>query len=134
MRIDANAVRPAAGPEPARPREAAARPPGANGGGAEAPAPGKVLPAGAGETAGPAGDAPAAEDAVRRIQSYVQSVRRELRFSVDDATGRMVIKVLDPETDEVIRQIPPEEIIAIARALSESPERVAGGLLFRARA
>jgi flagellar protein FlaG len=39
------------------------------------------------------------------------------RFWTDRETGKTVISVLDSETREVIRQIPPEEILAIARAI-----------------
>jgi flagellar protein FlaG len=38
-----------------------------------------------------------------------------LKFAVDGDTGAMVVKVVDTETDQVIRQIPSEEMLAIAR-------------------
>jgi len=38
-----------------------------------------------------------------------QSIGRDLRFEVDMESGRSVIQVLDRETGEVIRQIPPEK-------------------------
>ncbi|MDH3532691.1 MAG: flagellar protein FlaG [Gammaproteobacteria bacterium] len=38
-----------------------------------------------------------------------QSIGRELRFEVDMNSGRSVIQVLDRDTGEVIRQIPPEK-------------------------
>ena len=59
------------------------------------------------------------EKAVSEINDYVQTLNRSLQFSVDDDSGRTVIKVIDPQSDEVIRQIPPEEILAIARVLQE---------------
>jgi flagellar protein FlaG len=37
-----------------------------------------------------------------------QSIGRDLRFQVDIESGRSVIQVLDRETGEIIRQIPPE--------------------------
>ena len=36
------------------------------------------------------------------------SIGRDLRFEVDVASGKSVIQVLDRETGEIIRQIPPE--------------------------
>ncbi len=90
---------------------------------------GKALPP---EAAARGGDGP--REALRRIEAYVQGVRRELRFSVDETTGRTVIRVLDAETEEVIRQIPPEELMAVARSLAEGREAGIEGLLFRARA
>lgn len=58
-------------------------------------------------------------DAVRNLNDFVQNSRRELNFSVDDQTGRTVVKVIDHETKEVIRQIPAEEVLAVARRAAE---------------
>jgi flagellar protein FlaG len=54
---------------------------------------------------------------VESLNDYMQSVRRDLRFSVDDFSGRTVITVLDSESQEVIRQIPPESVQALAEYL-----------------
>lgn len=40
-----------------------------------------------------------------------------LEFSMDDQTGKTIIKVVDTATNELIRQIPSEEMLEIARAL-----------------
>lgn len=71
----------------------------------------------------------AVDDAVSRINDFVQVVQRDLQFSVDDATGRTVVKVIDSETDQVVRQIPADEILAIAENLQELQ-----GVLFRGEA
>ena len=55
--------------------------------------------------------------AVDNLNQYVQTIRRELQFSVDENSGRTVIKVLDAETKEVIRQIPAEEVISLSKTL-----------------
>lgn len=44
---------------------------------------------------------------------------RDLLFSIDNDTGKTVVKVVDSVTDKVIRQIPSEELIAIAKALDK---------------
>lgn len=54
---------------------------------------------------------------VESLNDYLQSVRRDLRFSMDDATGRTVITVLHADSQEVIRQIPPESVQALAAYL-----------------
>lgn len=59
------------------------------------------------------------EEAVSRINEYVQNQQRTIRFSVDEQSGRDVVTVLDQKTEEVIRQIPREEILVVARRLSE---------------
>jgi flagellar protein FlaG len=67
-----------------------------------------------------------------QLNDYVQSVQRALEFSVDEQTGATVITVLDAETHEVIRQIPPQEVLAVARELSTRDTGVGGaGLLVR---
>jgi uncharacterized FlaG/YvyC family protein len=65
-------------------------------------------------------DPQALESAVKDLEMNVQNLQRSLQFSVDEVSGRTIIKVLDKETDEVIRQIPPAEIIAIARRIEDA--------------
>jgi flagellar protein FlaG len=67
--------------------------------------------------------------AVQKLNDYAQSMRRELNFSVDDDTGRTIVKVLDAETHEVIRQIPPEEVLTLAQHLATASEE-RGNLLY----
>jgi flagellar protein FlaG len=55
--------------------------------------------------------------AVRRLNQLMAERQRDLSFHVDDASGRTVITVLDATTSEVVRQIPSEEVLALARAL-----------------
>jgi flagellar protein FlaG len=58
-------------------------------------------------------------DAVKNLNDFVQNTQRELNFSIDEQTGRTVVKVIDPATQEVIRQIPAEEVLAVARRVAE---------------
>lgn len=75
------------------------------------------------QIAPPAGNTPgqAAElqNAVSNLNDYVQSLRREIQFSIDEGSGQTVVKVTDPGTGEMIRQIPSEEVLAIARSLEQ---------------
>jgi len=64
------------------------------------------------------------ERAIERIAELARSSRRGLRFAVDEGSGRTVITVINAATNEVVRQIPEEEVLAIARAL-----RAQGGTL-----
>jgi len=57
---------------------------------------------------------------VQDLNDYVQNTRRQLRFDVDEKTGYTVVQVLDSETKETIRQIPAEEIMALARQIAEA--------------
>jgi flagellar protein FlaG len=62
------------------------------------------------------------QETVREMNVKVQNLRRNLQFSIDDISGRSVVKVIDAETDEVIRQIPSEEILNLAHRLTELNE------------
>ena len=55
----------------------------------------------------------------------------ELTFELDDASGRMVARLIDTKTKEVLRQLPSRETLAIARALAEDRSR---GVLLRTNA
>jgi flagellar protein FlaG len=66
----------------------------------------------------------AIDEAVSHLKEYVQSMQRDMDFSVDDKTGRFVVKVIDSQTKEVIRQIPSEEILAISRHLADALEEM----------
>lgn len=65
------------------------------------------------------------EVAVEAVQKAVEPVARNLQFLIDKETGKTIISVVDAVTLEVIRQIPGEEILAIARAI----DRMQGLLL-----
>lgn len=69
------------------------------------------------------------EAAVATIQDYVQSVRRDINFSLEEGSGRVVVKVTDAGSGDVIRQIPSEEALQLAENLSE-----VRSLLFKAEA
>lgn len=69
------------------------------------------------------------EEAVATIQEFVQSVRRSINFAVEDGSGRVVVKVTDAGSGDVIRQIPSEEALKLAENLSE-----VRSLLFKAEA
>lgn len=61
----------------------------------------------------------AVENAITKINEYVQNTQRSIQFEVDELTGKDIVKVLDKETDEVIRQMPLEEVMSFARNLAE---------------
>lgn len=71
-------------------------------GGNAAPGPGKDVPAQA--VKGPDLEAIAA-----KLNVASQAIGRDLRFKVDMDSGQSVIQVLDRETGEIIREIPPEK-------------------------
>ena len=81
------------------------------------------------EKAGPISDAPqpplrvqqpdrdTVEAAATSVREVVQPINSNLEFSVNGDTGQLVVKIIDRSTKEVIRQMPSEEMLALAKAL-----------------
>ncbi len=59
------------------------------------------------------------DKAVQQINKNEQMVQREMKFSIDEGSGRTVIKIMDLTTNKVIRQIPNEEVLMFARRLND---------------
>lgn len=57
------------------------------------------------------------QNAVDSINKAMKQVNANVEFSIDEDTRKTIIKVVESETGEVIRQFPSEEILAIARAI-----------------
>ncbi|KAF0863594.1 flagellar protein FlaG [Pseudomonas sp. LD120] len=66
--------------------------------------------------------------AVQEIEKFVQSVKRNLEFSIDEPSGQVVVKVIASDSGEVVRQIPNEEVLRLANSLND-----ASSLLFSAK-
>ncbi len=69
------------------------------------------------------------EEALTTVNQHQQVVQQSLQFEVDADLGRTVVKLVDSKTGEVVRQIPSEELVAIAKKLKGSGKPPAG-LLF----
>jgi len=67
-------------------------------------------------------------DTVNRLNQAVQSIERDLQFKVDESSGDTIITVLDTKTEEVIRQIPTEEVLAVRENIETLK-----GILFSAK-
>jgi flagellar protein FlaG len=67
--------------------------------------------------------------AIAAIRETLRPVSNSLEFSVDHGSGKTIVRVVDLENGQLIRQIPTEEIVEIARVLEQLE-----GLLFRQRA
>lgn len=59
------------------------------------------------------------KQAVTSLNDYVQNIERDLEFSLDDDSGKMVVTVIDKETSEVVRQIPDEVALRLAQDLQQ---------------
>lgn len=62
-----------------------------------------------------------------QVQKAVESLKQlveakapnSLAFSIDESTGKTIVRITDAATGEMIRQIPSEEMLAIARSLDK---------------
>lgn len=64
------------------------------------------------------------------INKALKQSNKNLEFSMDSETNRSVVKLVDSETGDVIRQFPSEEALAISRAI----DRIQQGLLLKQEA
>ena len=55
----------------------------------------------------------------KELNHYMRMFNTYLAFEVDRPSNRIIIKIIDTETEEVIRQIPPEEMLRIMHHIDE---------------
>ena len=59
------------------------------------------------------------QKALEEVEKAVAPMAQSLQFSLDKDSGKTVVKVMDTDTNEVIRQIPTEEVLAISKAVDK---------------
>jgi len=57
--------------------------------------------------------------AAEEMQHFVSSMGRNLNFSIDSETGYHIVRVTDPSTGEVIRQMPSDEMLRVAHSFAQ---------------
>ncbi len=63
---------------------------------------------------------PQLENVAKQLQEFIGTMNRGLEFSVDEDSGRDVIKVIDKKSGELIKQYPSEEVLSLVSKLSEA--------------
>lgn len=58
--------------------------------------------------------------AAAEIDAYLRSSGRELAIAFDDSLSRPIVRVFEPETSKLIRQIPNEEVLQVARWIHDT--------------
>ncbi|MGC9457326.1 MAG: flagellar protein FlaG [Halothiobacillaceae bacterium] len=61
-------------------------------------------------------------EAVDEANEMMQSIRRDLRFEMNDDAERLVVKVVNSESGDVVRQIPSDEMLGLIAKLKEMNE------------
>ena len=69
------------------------------------------------------------DQAIADLQAFVEGLGRSLSFARDESIDRSVITVRDTQTNQVVRQIPSEEVVAIARQIREEMVEMRSGIL-----
>ena len=64
------------------------------------------------------------ERALESVASFVNSANKDVDFLVDEDSGKHVVKVIDRESKELIRQFPSDEIISMASKIRELQEEL----------
>ena len=126
-----NSTAASAGAHPQQARELAI----ASAGTTVAPAPASPAVAGAApatpvakRASGEAGPAQL-DHAVETINRFLKPVASSIQFSIDEESGRTLVKVVDTDTNTVLRQFPSKEALAMSSELSKLQ-----GLLLREKA
>ena len=70
------------------------------------------------------------QSAVEAINKTLKQSSRNLEFSVDTDTKKLMVKLIDTETGDVLRQFPSEEMMAISRSI----DRLQQGILLKQKA
>ncbi|MEJ1380673.1 MAG: flagellar protein FlaG [Candidatus Sedimenticola sp. (ex Thyasira tokunagai)] len=74
-------------------------------------------------------DAESLKKLVAEANALVQTTRRKVQFSVSEETGRPVIRVYDADSQKLIRQYPPDELIALVARIHEMVGKPGAGLI-----
>jgi flagellar protein FlaG len=69
------------------------------------------------------------EKALKTLNEFTAMVARDVRFTMDEESGKTIVKVVDTATEEVLRQFPSEEALSIAHSIDKMQ-----GLLIREKA
>jgi len=57
------------------------------------------------------------EAAIKKLNDFIAPALQSIEFSIDHESDRMVVKVVDTATKKVLRQLPNEEALKIAKSL-----------------
>lgn len=79
-------------------------------------------------------DAEELRDLVEQANDMLQVQQRRLQFSVYEETGSQMVQVFDAETDELIRQYPPEEVLSVVEQIQKLMDNDLTGLIFKEQA
>lgn len=74
------------------------------------------------------------KEAVENVRDFIKKNQRTLDFEMAEESNRVIITVIDRETNKVIRQIPPEDVVNISDQISNGELPSPDGMLFKVKA
>ena len=73
-------------------------------------------------------------EAITKVEAFMQDNQRTLNFEMAEKNNRVIITVIDQETKEVIRQIPPDDLVRMSDAIKSGDSLANGGILIQSKA
>ena len=73
-------------------------------------------------------------EAISKVEAFMQDNQRTLNFEMAEKDNRVIITVIDQETKEVIRQIPPDDLVRMSDAIKNGDSLANGGILIQSKA
>lgn len=74
------------------------------------------------------------KEAVDNVRDFIKKNQRSLDFEMAEESNRVIITVIDRETNKVIRQIPPEDVVNISEQINNGELPSPDGMLFKVKA
>ncbi len=59
------------------------------------------------------------EETVKDMNDIVEKVREGLKFKLHDKTDRLMVQVINTKTMEIIKELPPEEVLDLSARIQE---------------
>ncbi|QID17323.1 flagellar protein FlaG [Nitrogeniibacter mangrovi] len=76
----------------------------------------------------------ALREALERAQTAITPKSVDITFTMNDKADAVVVKIIDRDSEEVIRQIPSDEFLKIAEKLNEQIQNYRAGMLVEQKA
>ena len=70
------------------------------------------------------------DEAVQSFKEFLDGLPSDLRFKFHEGANRTVFKVVNPVTNEVVKQYPPDEFLEMVTRLKEASENIASQGIF----
>ncbi|MCP5015280.1 MAG: flagellar protein FlaG [Ketobacter sp.] len=72
--------------------------------------------------------------AIPKVRELMNKNQRSLDFRVAEEENRIIVTVIDKETDKVIRQIPPEDLLDLANSIDQGADGIKEGSIINSKA